>query len=168
MNVLVPAIVCVVELISPLAVAEASGILNVCTVPALTILKSVPVVPVAKVWSDERANPLIVRVLGTPPNPDIVYVGMLRTSATNVADPELPVVVKVIAFCLALNVLQSVELKAPLLIADAVGTFRVITGVVVLLATVELRSVPVVPIVRAATDVTVPTYWSLDVIVKLG
>lgn len=33
----------------PLAVADALGILNVCVVPALTILKSVPVVPVAKV-----------------------------------------------------------------------------------------------------------------------
>ena len=69
---------------------------------------------------------------------------------------------------LPLNVLQSVELKAPLLVADAVGTCRVITGVVVPLATVELRSVPVVPKVNAATLVTVPVVESLDVIVKLG
>ena len=57
---------------------------------------------------------------------------------------------------LLLNVVQSVELTAPRLLADAVGTFRVITGVVVLFATVELKSVPVVPKVSAATDVTVP------------
>ena len=60
------------------------------------------------------------------------------------------------AGCLLLNVVQSAALKAPRLVADAVGTFSVITGVVVLLATVELRSVPVVPSVSAATDVTVP------------
>lgn len=58
--------------------------------------------------------------------------------------------------CLALKVLQSVLLSAPRFVADAVGTFSVITGVVVPFATVELRSVPVVPRVRAATDVTVP------------
>ena len=70
---------------------------------------------------------------------------------------------------LPLNVLQSVELNAPLLVADAVGTCRVITGVVVLLATVELRSVPVVPRVNAATLVTVPPELGLVlVIVKFG
>ena len=55
-----------------------------------------------------------------------------------------------------LNVDQSVELKAPLFVAEAVGTFSVITGVLVLLATVLLKSVPVVPNVNAATLVTVP------------
>ena len=60
------------------------------------------------------------------------------------------------AFCLPLNVLQSVELKAPLFEAEAVGTFRVITGVVVPVATEELKSVPVVPKVNADTEVTVP------------
>lgn len=55
-----------------------------------------------------------------------------------------------------LNVVQSAALKAPRFVADAVGTFSVMTGVVVLLATVELRSVPVVPIVSADTFVTVP------------
>ena len=60
------------------------------------------------------------------------------------------------AGCLLLNVVQSVELNAPLLVADAVGTFRVIIGVVVPVATEELRSVPVVPKVIAATLVTVP------------
>ncbi len=67
-----------------------------------------------------------------------------------------------------LKVVQSAALKAPRLVADAVGTFSVITGVVVLFATVELRSVPVVPSVRAETLVTVPVYWSLLVIVKFG
>ena len=57
---------------------------------------------------------------------------------------------------LLLNVVQSVLLKAPRLVAEAVGTFSVMTGVVVLFATVELRSVPVVPNVSAATEVTVP------------
>ena len=75
---------------------------------------------------------------------------------TKVAAPDVPVVVKVIVDCLPLNVLQSAELKAPLLDADAVGTFNVITGVVVPLATELERSVPVVPNVKAATEVTVP------------
>ena len=57
---------------------------------------------------------------------------------------------------LLLNVVQSALDNAPLLAALAVGTFKVITGVVVLFATLELKSVPVVPIVNAATDVTVP------------
>jgi hypothetical protein len=55
-----------------------------------------------------------------------------------------------------LNVVQSAELNAPRLVAEAVGTFKVITGVVVLVATVELKSVPDVPKVKAATLVTVP------------
>jgi hypothetical protein len=66
----------------------------------------------------------------------------------------------VIVFCLLLNVVQSALDNAPRLVADAVGTCKVITGVVVPFATVELKSVPVVPIVKAATDVTVPTNWS--------
>jgi hypothetical protein len=70
---------------------------------------------------------------------------------------------------LALNVVQSAALKAPLLAADAVGTFKVITGVVVPLATLEDKSVPVVPKVKAATLVTVPPLDGLVlVIVKLG
>ena len=57
---------------------------------------------------------------------------------------------------LLLNVVQSAALNAPRLVADAVGTFNVMTGVVVPLATVELKSVPDVPSVKAATLVTVP------------
>ena len=75
--------------------------------------------------------------------------------------PLEPVVVRVIVFCLLLNVVQSAALNAPLLVADAVGTFNVITGVVVEFTTVELKSVPVVPKVRAATLVTVPTKASV-------
>jgi hypothetical protein len=70
-------------------------------------------------------------------------------------------VVKVIAGCLDENVNQSVLDKAPLLVAEAVGMFKVITGVVVPLATLELTSVPLVPIVKAATEVTVPTLYVL-------
>ena len=55
-----------------------------------------------------------------------------------------------------LNVVQSAALKAPRLDAEAVGTWSVITGVVVPFATVLDRSVPVVPRVSAATLVTVP------------
>ena len=51
---------------------------------------------------------------------------------------------------------QSVEVKAPLLLADALGTFKVITAAVVPPATVLVRSVPVLPKVKAATEVTVP------------
>jgi len=58
--------------------------------------------------------------------------------------------------CLLLNVVQSALLNAPRFVALAVGTFKVITGVVVLFATVLVKSVPVVPNVNAATDVTVP------------
>ena len=66
--------------------------------------------------------------------------------------------------CLLLNVDQSVELNAPRLVAEAVGTFSVITGVVVPLATVDERSVPVVPKVSAATEVTVPEPLLLNVV----
>ena len=64
---------------------------------------------------------------------------------------------------LLLNVVQSAALKAPLFRAEAVGTFKVITGVVVPVATVLVISVPVVPIVIADTDVTVPEPLLLNV-----
>ena len=56
-----------------------------------------------------------------------------------------------------MNVDQSAAVNAPRLAAEAVGTFNVITGVVVPVATVDVKSVPVVPKVKAATEVTVPT-----------
>jgi len=57
---------------------------------------------------------------------------------------------------LLLKVVQSVDDNTPRLVAEAVGTFSVITGVVVPLATVDVKSVPLVPSVSAATLVTVP------------
>jgi hypothetical protein len=94
---------------------------------------------------------------------------MFKVLLMNVAAPELPVVVKVIADCLPLKVLQSADDKAPLLVALAVGTCRVITGVVVSFTTVLDKSVPVVPMVRAATLVTVPPEDGDELaIVKLG
>ena len=65
---------------------------------------------------------------------------------------------------LLLNVVQSAALKAPRLDAEAVGTFSVMTGVVVPVATVLVRSVPVVPSVSAATLVTVPLPLLLKVV----
>lgn len=55
-----------------------------------------------------------------------------------------------------LNVDQSVADNKPLLVIEAVGIFKVIVGVVVPFATVLLKSVPLVPKVKAATAVTVP------------
>ena len=57
-----------------------------------------------------------------------------------------------------LNVLQSAELNAPLFAAEAVGMLSVMVGVVVPLATLEPTSVPVVPSVKAATEITVPVF----------
>ena len=65
------------------------------------------------------------------------------------------------AACLLLKVVQSAELNTPRLLVEAVGTFNVITGVVVPVATVELKSVPDVPKVNAATEVTVPLVLDL-------
>ena len=70
----------------------------------------------------------------------------VKDCATLVTDP-LPLLLKVV---------QSAALNAPRLDAEAVGTFSVMTGVVVPVATVLVRSVPVVPSVSAATLVTVP------------
>jgi pentose-5-phosphate-3-epimerase len=81
---------------------------------------------------------------------------MFSVAPIKVAAPVDPVVVSVKAFCFPLNVLQSVEDRAPRFVADAVGTFNVITGVVVPFATLLDKSEPVVPKVRAATLVTVP------------
>ena len=80
------------------------------------------------------------------------------TNARDTVKLEVIIVVAppVIASCFPLNVLQSVEDNAPLLTELAVGTLRVITGVVVLLATVLVKSEPVVPIVKAATLTTEP------------
>ena len=44
---------------------------------------------------------------------------------------------------LLLKVVQSAALKAPRLVAEAVGTCKVMTGVVVPVATVELKCIPI-------------------------
>ena len=72
-------------------------------------------------------------------------------------DVRVSPVENVSADSFALNVVQSVLDNAPRLVALAVGTLRVITGVVVPVATDDDRSVPDVPSVNAATDVSVPT-----------
>ena len=73
----------------------------------------------------------------------------------------VPVTLVTVPLPLLLKVVQSAEDNAPRLVAEAVGTCKVITGVVVPVAIVELRSVPVVPIVNAATLVTVPLVLDL-------
>jgi hypothetical protein len=89
------------------------------------------------------AMPLARSITGvTPP----VEVTRPAVPETEVTDP-VPLLLKVV---------QSAALNAPRLVADAVGRFSVITGVVVELATVEETSVPVVPSVNADTLVTVP------------
>tara|TARA_R110002096_G_scaffold233045_1_gene422999 strand:- start:841 stop:1320 length:480 start_codon:yes stop_codon:yes gene_type:complete len=69
---------------------------------------------------------------------------------------ELPDTPVTVPLPLLLNVDQSVEDKAPLLDAEAVGTFKVITAVPEPPLTVLDKFVPVVPNVKAATLVTVP------------
>ena len=69
---------------------------------------------------------------------------------------------KVKADCFALKAVKSAALKAPLLLADAVGIFNVMVGLVVPFATVDVISVPVVPNVKAFTFVTVPTDHDLS------
>ena len=79
------------------------------------------------------------------------------TGAVPVTDVTVPLP-------LLLNVVQSADDNAPRLLADAVGTFSVITGVVVPVATVDDKSVPAVPSVMAATLVTVPEPLLLNVV----
>jgi len=88
----------------------------------------------------------------------LVLIVAVVSSPVLVPDAEPVPVAYVPAACLPLNVLQSAELNAPLFAADAVGMFSVMAGVVVLLATLEVTSVPVVPRVKAATEVTVPVF----------
>lgn len=107
-------------------------------------------------------DPLLLKVVQSVadkyPSTDVVACGIEIAGAappllTTGAVPVTPVTVPE---PLLLKIVQSAALNAPRLVADAVGTFNVITGVVVGFATVELRSVPVVPSVSAETDVTVP------------
>jgi len=75
-NVLAPAKVCALVVTSPLAVADAFGILNVWEVPVEEILKSVPDVPVAKVCV-APVSPL--RLVMAPPLAVKVDMGIFRT-----------------------------------------------------------------------------------------
>ena len=95
--------------------------------------------------------------------PDVVTVPV-RVRPLTVPVPLTLVTVPVL-LVLLLNVVQSVELNAPRLLALAVGTFKVMTGVVVPVATVDVKSVPVVPKVKAATLVTVP--FVLDLLLNV-
>ena len=90
-----------------------------------------------------------------PPSPTKVYVGIFKVPLTKVAEPLLPVVVKVRLPCLELNVLQSAELNKPLLVADAVGKFKVILPLLVIGLFATFASVPVEPNCMP-TLVTVP------------
>ena len=83
---------------------------------------------------------------------DIVLFVLKSPPPVNGADAVMVVAV----LTLLLNVVQSDDDNAPLAVEEAVGTFNVITGVVVPLATLEPKSEPLVPKVNAATDVTVP------------
>ena len=114
------------------------------------------------------AVPLVVPFrLIAPVVPPVVPTVMLEAKVGAVPKTASPVPVSSLsapanpaelmrAFCFPLKVDQSVEFNAPLLAAEAVGMFKVITGVDVPLATEEVTSVPVVPKVKAATEVTVP------------
>jgi len=79
------------------------------------------------------------------------------TGAVPVTDVTVPLP-------LLLKVVQSADDNTPRLVAEAVGTFSVITGVVVPVATVDDKSVPLVPSVIAATLVTVPEPLLLKVV----
>ena len=118
--------------------------------------------PAASAAEDAQVDPL--EKYGMPPEvPAIVNAGVVVGFATVIIPPVKPTLVT-LPLPLLLNVVQSVELNAPRLEAEAVGTCSVITGVVVPFATVLDRSVPVVPSVSAATLVTVPLPLLLKVV----
>ena len=126
-------------------------------VPVATVM-----MPPVKLTLVTVPEPLLLNVFQSVdvryPLTEVVAAGIL---IAGVVPPEettgdVPVTDVTVPEPLLLNVVQSVLLKAPRLVAEAVGTFRVMTGVVVPFATVEVRSVPVVPKVSAATEVTVP------------
>lgn len=129
-------------------------------VPVVTVAGAAPAPPpTTKAFAASAADVAQVLALekyGIPPDvPATVMAGVDVAVAIDNKPPVNPTLVTV-PEPLLLNVVQSAELKTPRLLADAVGTFNVITGVVVAVATVELRSVPDVPKVSAATLVTVP------------
>ena len=80
---------------------------------------------------------------------------MFKVLPTNVAAPDVPVVVKVIESCLPLNVVQSVEESLPVFEPLAVGMFNVISPLVVTGLPETFISVPLVPVAKP-TLVTEP------------
>ena len=114
------------------------------TYPAVRLVNPVPPLATGKAVPDKVIANVPLVVIGLPD---------IDKKAGTVAAIEVTVPLP-----LLLKVVQSAELKTPRLVAEAVGTLRVITGVVVPVATVELKSVPVVPKVSAATLVTVPKF----------
>ena len=86
----------------------------------------------------------------------VVPVAIVELKSVPVVPNVIELTLVTVPLPLLLKVVQSAAVKAPLFKADAVGTLSVITGVVVLVATVELKSAPAVPNVKAATLVTVP------------
>jgi hypothetical protein len=131
-------------------------------VPVVTVAGAAPAPPpTTKAFAAsaaEVAQVLPLEKYGIPPDvPATVKAGVDVAVATVMIPPVKPTLVTV-PEPLLLNVVQSDELNAPRLVADAVGTFKVITGVDVPVATVELKSVPDVAKVSAATEVTVPAF----------
>lgn len=93
---------------------------------------------------------------GTPPEvPATVNAGVVVPVATDTT-PPVKLTEVTVPEPLLLNVVQSAAVSKPRLVADDEGKLSVMTGVVVPVATVDVASVPVVPKVSAATDVTVP------------
>jgi hypothetical protein len=72
---------------------------------------------------------------------------MFKVLPTKVDAPLVPVVVKVIAPCFELNVDQSAEINAPLLVPDAFGRMKVCVDAAELIA----KSVPLVPTAKFCT-----------------
>ena len=109
-----------------------------------------PVPPLATAKVPPRVS-VPVPVIGPP------------VSVSPVVPPD-PLTEVTLPLPLLLKVVQSADDNAPRLLAEAVGTFSVITGVVVPVATVDDKSVPAVPSVIAATLVTVPEPLLLNVV----
>lgn len=129
-------------------------------VPVVVVAGAAPAPPpITKAFAAKAADVAQVVPLlkyGTPPEvPAIVNAGVVVPVATDTIPPVQPTDVTV-PEPLLLNVVQSAAVRAPRLVADADGRLSVMTGVVVPVATVDETSVPVVPKVSAATEVTVP------------
>ena len=124
----------------------------------VNVLPSV-IVKVAPVAGAVIAS-LLTEVALAAPRVGVISVGEVANTATPVPVSSLNAPASpaelVSTACLPLKVVQSAALNTPLFEAEAVGIFKVITGVVVPVATEEVTSVPVVPSVKAATEVTVP------------